>query len=124
VGETFSTHWGDKKYIRSFSRIPELKRQLARPERKMGRCSIKTGADYGLDDRMIGVRISVGTGNFSLRHRVQTGSWAHPASYPMGTGSSFTGREAVYSPPSRVEVKNAWSYNSTPSIRLRGVVFS
>jgi hypothetical protein len=40
---------------------------------------------YGLDGRMIGVRIPAGFGNFSLGHRVQTGSGAHPASYPVGT---------------------------------------
>jgi hypothetical protein len=34
------------------------------------------------------------------------------------------GHEADYSPPSSAEVKNAWSYNSTPPIRLHGVVFS
>jgi hypothetical protein len=39
-----------------------------------------------LDDRMIGIRLPVGAGNFSLRHHVQTGSGAHPASYPMSTG--------------------------------------
>jgi hypothetical protein len=71
----------------------------------------------------------VGTGNFSLHHRVQNGSGAHPASYPMGTGGSFTGdkvpgREADHSPPSSAEVKNAWSYTSTPLIRLHGVVLS
>jgi len=33
----------------------------------------------------------VGAGNFSLRHHVQTGSGAHPASHPMGVGGSFTG---------------------------------
>jgi hypothetical protein len=37
---------------------------------------------------------------FSLRHRVQSDSGAHPVSYPMGTGGSFPqeveppGREA------------------------------
>jgi hypothetical protein len=30
-------------------------------------------------------------GNFSLHHRVQNGSGAHPASYPMGTKGSFPG---------------------------------
>jgi hypothetical protein len=30
-----------------------------------------------------------GLGNFSLHHRVQTGSEAHPASYPMGTRGYF-----------------------------------
>jgi hypothetical protein len=28
-------------------------------------------------------------GNFSLRHRIQTGSGAHPASYPMGVEDCF-----------------------------------
>jgi hypothetical protein len=32
--------------------------------------------------------------DFSLPH-VQTGSGAHPASYPMGTGGSFGGRKAA-----------------------------
>jgi hypothetical protein len=32
------------------------------------------------------------------------------------------GREADHSPPSSAEVKNAWSYISTPPIRLHGVV--
>jgi hypothetical protein len=50
--------------------------------------------------------------NFSLHHRVQTGSGAHPASYPMGTRGSFPeekrpGREADHSPLSSAEVKNA-----------------
>jgi hypothetical protein len=33
-------------------------------------------------------------------------------------------READHSPPSSAEVKNAWSYTSTPPFRLHGVVFS
>jgi hypothetical protein len=37
----------------------------------------------------------VGAGNFSLRHRVQNGSGAHPASYPMGTRGSFLGGKAA-----------------------------
>jgi hypothetical protein len=38
--------------------------------------------------------------------------WAHPASYPMGTGGSFPGgkarpgRDADHSPPSSAEIKN------------------
>jgi hypothetical protein len=40
---------------------------------------------------------------------VQTGSGAHPASYPMGTGSSFPGGKAV----------GAWSWPLT-SIQCRG----
>jgi hypothetical protein len=38
-----------------------------------------------------GVWVPAGTGNFSLHHRVQIGSGAHPASYPMGTRGSFLG---------------------------------
>jgi len=34
-------------------------------------------------------------GFFSLRHRVQTGAGAHPASYTTGTGSSFPGGKAA-----------------------------
>jgi hypothetical protein len=35
------------------------------------------------------VRIPAGSVNFSIHHRLQTGSGAHPASYPMGTRGSF-----------------------------------
>jgi hypothetical protein len=49
---------------------------------------------YGLDNRS-----SVpGWGSdeiFSPCHRVQNGSGAHPASYPMGGGSSFPGCKAA-----------------------------
>jgi hypothetical protein len=42
--------------------------------------------DYGLDDRAIGVRSQAGGKDFSSSLCVQTGSGAHPASCPMGTG--------------------------------------
>jgi hypothetical protein len=32
---------------------------------------------------------------FSFLHVVQSGSGAHPASYPMGTGGSFSGGKAA-----------------------------
>jgi hypothetical protein len=53
------------------------------------------------------------------RIRVSMGVVRHPASYPMGTRDSFPGvkrpgRETDNSPPSSAEVKNAWSYTSTP----------
>jgi hypothetical protein len=52
-----------------------------------------------------GVRSLAGDGNFSLRHRVQTCSGSHPASYPTDSGESFpgekrSGRETNHSPPS------------------------
>jgi hypothetical protein len=56
---------------------------------------------------------------FSLVHVVQTGSGAHPVSYPMSPGGSFPeekrqGREADHSPPTSVEVKKMWIYMFTP----------
>jgi hypothetical protein len=47
------------------------------------------------DDRSPRVRFPAGTENFSLHHRVQNGSGAHPASYPMGTVGSFLGGKAA-----------------------------
>jgi hypothetical protein len=72
----------------TISNYNEKTDQVGRFE-SLGVIGIATG--YGLDDRMIGVRFPVGAGNFSLRHRVQTGSGAHPAFYPIGTGFSFPG---------------------------------
>jgi hypothetical protein len=68
--------------------------------------------DYGLDDRAIGVRSSVGVEDFSSSFCVQTGSGAHPASCTMGTGGSFPGgkarpgRDADHSPLCSAEVVN------------------
>jgi hypothetical protein len=72
--------------------------------------SVGIATGYGLHDRMIGFRFHTGAGKFSLHYHVQTGSGAHPASYPMGTRGSFLGikrpgREADHSSPSSVEVK-------------------
>jgi hypothetical protein len=53
--------------------------------------SVGIALGYGLDDRGSRVRLPAGAGNFSLHHRVQNGSGAHPTSYPMGTGGSFPG---------------------------------
>jgi hypothetical protein len=57
--------------------------------------SVGIALGSGLDDRSSRVRFPAGDVNFSLHHRVQNGSGAHPASYPMGTRGSFTaGKEA------------------------------
>jgi len=86
-----------------------------------------------------GVRSTEGEGILSLRHRVQTGSGFHKASYRMDTGSSFLGvkrpgRVADHPPRSCAEVKKVWSYTSirpyvfkawcfiNRRIRLHGVV--
>jgi hypothetical protein len=58
-------------------------------------------SDNGLDDRVIRVRSPTGAEDFSSSPCVQTGSEAHPASYPMGTGGkAWPGRDTDHSPPS------------------------
>jgi hypothetical protein len=64
--------------------------------------SVGIALGYGLDDRGSRVRFPAGAGSFSL-HRVQNGSGAHPASYPMGTRGSFPGGKAA----------GAWSWPLT-----------
>jgi hypothetical protein len=56
-------------------------------------CGIALG--YGLDERGSRVRFPAGAGNFSLHHRIQNGSGAYPASYPMATRGSFPGGKAA-----------------------------
>jgi hypothetical protein len=51
--------------------------------------SVGTALEYGLGDWGSRVQFPAGAGNFSLHPRVQNGSGAHPASYPMGTRGSF-----------------------------------
>jgi hypothetical protein len=57
--------------------------------------SVGIALGYGLDDWGSKVRFPAGAGNFSFHHRVQNGSGAHPASYPVGTKRSFPGGKAV-----------------------------
>jgi hypothetical protein len=65
-------------------------------------------------DRGSSVRFPAEAGNLSLHHRVQNCSGAQAAFYPMGTMGSFPGGKADHSRPYSAEVKNAWSYTSTP----------
>jgi hypothetical protein len=53
--------------------------------------SVGIALRYGLDDRGSRVLFPAEVVNYSLHHRVQNGSGAHPASYPMGTGGYFPG---------------------------------
>jgi hypothetical protein len=62
-------------------------------------------SDYGLDDRAIGVRFPAGAKDFSSSLCVQTGSGAHPASCPMGTGGPFPGGKSA---------AGAWCWPFTP----------
>jgi hypothetical protein len=57
--------------------------------------SVGIALGYRLDDRGSRVRFPAGAGNFSLHHRVQTGSGAHPASCLMSTRGSFPGGKAA-----------------------------
>jgi hypothetical protein len=86
-------------------------------------CSVKALLGYGLDDWGSRIRFPAGAGNFSLHHRFQNGSGAHPASYPMSTRVSFPGgkaggREADHSPPSSAEVKECMELYLHSPIRL------
>jgi hypothetical protein len=71
----------------------------------------------GLRAGLSGVLVPAGAGNFSLHHRVQTGSGPHPDPCPLDTRGSFPEgeevREAHHSPPYSAGVKNAWNYTST-----------
>jgi hypothetical protein len=68
--------------------------------------SVSTVPGYGLDDPRQRWK------DFSSSLRVQTGSGAHPVSYPMGTRGPFPGakvrpgRDADHSTPSNAEVEN------------------
>jgi hypothetical protein len=91
--------------------------------------SVGIALGYGLDDRGSGVRFAAGAGNFSLHCHIQTGSGSTqpPIQWVPGAPSLVVKRpgcEADHSPPSSAEVKNEWSYNSTPPVRLHGVVLS
>jgi hypothetical protein len=63
-------------------------------------------------DWTTGVRSLTEAEDFSSIQCIQTGSGAHPASYPMGTGGPFTGskarpgRDDDHSPPFIAEVNN------------------
>jgi hypothetical protein len=80
----------------------------------------------GLQVAWLGVQGLAGAGNFPLHHHVQTGSGAHPASYPMALSLAvkWPGHEADHSPPSSSEVKNVWHYTSDPPTYLHGMAVS
>jgi hypothetical protein len=90
--------------------------------------SVGIALGCGLNDRGSRVRFPAGAGTFSLHHRVQNGSGAHPASYPMGTTGSFPGVKAAgssdHSPPSSAEVIECVELYLHSPIRLHGVVLS
>jgi hypothetical protein len=80
--------------------------------------------DYGLDDRGVGVRVSVGSRIFSSPRRPDL-LWGPPSLLVPGAlspGVKRQGRETDHSPTTSAEVKKMWIYISTPPIRLHGVV--
>jgi hypothetical protein len=85
--------------------------------------SVSTVSDYGMDDRSIGVRSPAEAKVLSSSLCVQTGSGAHPASCPMGTGGPFPGanarpgREADHSPHLAPRLSMSRSYTSSPSLQ-------
>jgi hypothetical protein len=53
--------------------------------------SVGISTGYGLDYWGSAARFSVGAGNVSLLHCVQTGSGTYTVSYPVGAGGSVPG---------------------------------
>jgi hypothetical protein len=82
-----------------------------------------------MEDRGSRVRFSAGAGNISLHLRVQNGSGAHPASYPMRVPTDLSlrikrpGRDADHSLPSSAEIKECVELYIHAPIRIHGVVF-
>jgi hypothetical protein len=89
--------------------------------------SVSIVSDYGLDCRAIGVRSPAGSEDFSSSLYVQTGSEAHPASCPMGTGAPFPrgkarpGRDADHSPHLVPRSRMSRSCTSSPPKGLHGL---
>jgi hypothetical protein len=107
----------------SYSDIPTLwasYRMLLKCVERIIRSTYKVISNcYGLDDQGSRVRFPAGAGNFSLHYlsRTALGPTLPPIQWVPGAlflGVKRPGREADYSPPSSAEVKNAWSYTSTP----------
>jgi hypothetical protein len=70
-----------------------------------------------------GVRFPIGKSDFSLLHNSQSSSGAHPASYPLRTGTpsprvKWQGCEVTTHLHLSVEVKHEWRNTSTSLIRL------
>jgi hypothetical protein len=70
-------------------------KRLTKKLRKSRDSSVGIALGYGLEDRGSRVRFPEEAGNFSFHHRVQNGSGAHPASYPVRTRGSFPGGKAA-----------------------------
>jgi hypothetical protein len=79
--------------------------------------SVAIALGYGLDDLVSRVRLLRGAGNFLFTTRTALGPTQPPIQRVPGAvslGVKWPEREADHLPTSSAEVKNAWSYNSTP----------
>jgi hypothetical protein len=81
--------------------------------------SVSIALGHGLDDRGSRVRFPAGAGNFlfTTAFRTALGPNQPPIQWVPGAlslGIKWPGREADHSPPSSAEVKNSWTYTSTP----------
>jgi hypothetical protein len=70
-------------------------------------------------------------GIFPPSHHIQTGSGAHPVSYPgkywwgdLSSGVQQPRHEAVHSHPCRPEVTNVWSHTSALPVHLHGMALN
>jgi hypothetical protein len=76
------------------------------------------GLGYCLESQGIGIRFPAEATDFSLPHRYQTGSGAHPASFAMSTGSFYREGKVAgavhHSSQSSAENKNVRNYTSAP----------
>jgi hypothetical protein len=82
---------------------------------------------YGLDDRRFESRQGLGIFLFTTACRPALEPTKRPNQRVPGAfslGLKRLGCEADHSPPFGAEVKNVWSYTSTPPIRLHGMVIN
>jgi hypothetical protein len=82
---------------------------------------------YGLDNLGFESQQGLGIFHFTTASSPVLGPTQPPIQWVPGALSLGVKRlvsEAYHSPPSNAEVKNAWSYVFTPTIRLQGVVLS
>jgi hypothetical protein len=82
-------------------------------------CVVGIATGYGLDDRGVGVRVSMGSKIFSSPRR-QDRLWGPPSLLSnryrrlFSPGIKQPGREAAHLPTASAEFKKMWIYTSTP----------
>jgi hypothetical protein len=88
---------------------------------------IQRALGYGLNDLVFESRQWMRIFLFTTASRPALGPTQPPVQWVPASLSrevKRSGSEAEHSPPSSAEVKCAWSYTSTPPIRLDGVVLN